>query len=198
MSPHATSAEYLRARVEKIAEQVSGQLAKTTSGEQFFLVNDVVTAIENAVGDVVNLAQDAVNVFVNAAHDVVTAIEHVGERAIHAAEHHINDATLQTDFIIVATHQIINDAATEGMQLVGGPFVGCSGELLEAVMAIGNETKISSARAKASVAVLIQARRATILRQREALMNSTRAKRIEIKSRTASIRGRIVARSSSK
>src|SRR5262249_3020525 len=116
-----TSIEDLRARVQKVAEQVSRQLAKTPAGEQFFFVNDLVTAVENAVGDVVNVAQDAVNTVVNATHDAVTAIEFVGERIVHALDNLVDDATVQTDFIVVATHTLINDVMTEPIALVGGP-----------------------------------------------------------------------------
>ena len=185
MGVYDTSIEDLRARVQKVAEQVSRQLAKTPAGEQFFFVNDLVTAVENAVGDVVNVAQDAVNTFVNATHDAVTAIEFVGERIVHALDNLVDDATVQTDFIVVATHTLINDVVTEPIALVGGPPIGCSAPLYEAILAHRSKSEGLTAQAKASISALIQARRTAILRQRKTFMSAVADKRTEIRERIA-------------
>ena len=91
------SAEYLRTKVQKVAEEVSKQLSKTPAGEQFFFLSDIVNAVENPVGDVVPIVQDAVN---EAAHNVITAVENIGARAIHATEVAINAGTAHTPQII--------------------------------------------------------------------------------------------------
>lgn len=193
MGVYDTSIEDLRANVQRVAEQVSRRLAKAPSGEQFFLVNDVVTAVENAVGDVVNVAQDAVNSVVNATHDAVTAIEFVGERIVHAIDNLIDDATVTTDFMVAATDTIINDVVTEPVALVGGPPIGCSAALYEAILARRNKTEGLTTEAKASVSTLIQARRTAILRQRKAFMSVVANKRTEIRARIAFAREKITA-----
>jgi len=90
MDSYDTSAEYLRTRVQKVADEISQHLQKTPAGEQFFFICDIVNAVENAVGDVVHVAQDGVNAAVNVTHNIVTAVENIGERAIHATENAVN------------------------------------------------------------------------------------------------------------
>jgi hypothetical protein len=181
-----TSIDDLRARVQKVAEQVSRQLARTPAGEQFFLVNDVVTAIENAVGDVVNVAQDAVNTVVNATHDAVTAIEFVGERIVHVLDNFVDDATIHTDFIVAVTPTVtVFDGIEE--TLIAGPPISSSAALYEALLAHRNKSEGS----KASISTLIQARRTAILRERKAFMSAVADKRTEIRARIGFVREKV-------
>jgi hypothetical protein len=187
MDSYDTSAEYLRTRVQKVADEISQHLQKTPAGEQFFFICDIVNAVENAVGDVVHVAQDGVNAAVNVTHNIVTAVENIGERAIHATENAVNAVTAHTQQII----EVANLAAAtfkitqEVVDLVGA--------------AIAQEAGGAAAKggAKASAAQLIQARRAIILDQRKALISATEAKRTELKSKIDAVAARLSAASRS-
>jgi hypothetical protein len=182
MDGYDTSAENLRARVEKVAEQISHQLAKTPAGEQFFFICDIVNAVENVVGDVVNVAQDAVNEAVNVAHNVVNAVENIGERAVHATEEAIHAVTAHTQQVLEVAQFAV---ATINVTRAIVDFVGAE------IAVEGTEKAATKGGARASAAQLIQARRAIILEQRRSLITSTQAKRNEIKSRIATVAARI-------
>jgi hypothetical protein len=187
MDTYDTSAEYLRTRIQKVADEISQQLQKTPAGEQFFFICDIVNAVENAVGDVVHVVQDGVNEAVNVTHNIVTAVENIGERAIHATEEAVHAVTAHTQQII----EVANLAAAtfkitqEVVDLVGAAILQ---ESAGAAAKGGN---------KASAAQLIQVRRAVILEQRKALISATEAKRTEIKSKIATVAARLSAASRS-
>lgn len=181
MDSYDTSAEYLRVRVQKVAEEISKQLSRSPAGEQFFFISDIVNAVENAVGDVVHVVQDGVNAAVNVAHNVVTAVENIGERAIHATEDAINAVTAHTQQII----EVANLAAAtfkvtqEVVDFVGAAFTADAG------------AAAGKGAVKASAGQLIQARRAIILEQRKSLIAAAEAKRSEIKSKLFAISARL-------
>jgi hypothetical protein len=186
MDGYDTSAEQLRARVEKIAEQISQQLAKTPAGEQFFFISDIVNAVENVVGDVVNVAEDAVNAAVNVAHNVVNAVENVGERVVHATEEAIHAVTAHTAQIV------------QGAQFVAATIAVVKGVVdLVGAEIVAEEKAGAKGGGKGSAAQLIQARRAIILEQRRSIISATAAKRNEIRSRVAAVAARISAASRS-
>jgi hypothetical protein len=124
MDESRTSVDLLRARVERIAEQVSRSFQESLSAENPFFINDVVTALENAVGDVVHVAQDAVDQALNATRDVVNTIEHIGERAVEVTENLLNDATLQTEAFLNVAHAVIDLEATMDWSKIAAVEVG--------------------------------------------------------------------------
>jgi hypothetical protein len=190
-----TSAEYLRNRVEQLAQEITQKIqSRLPAGQvQPFFICDIVNGVEDAVNGVVNVAHDAVNAAVNATHDVVNAAENIaeraaniGERAINATEDVINDVTVHTAQIVHVAN-LATDAikvATFATELIGSTQV--------------TEESVQSAHAAhhASVAALIQTRRAAILQQRATIVNDISAKRTELKSKIAGVSARIRGRSS--
>jgi cysteinyl-tRNA synthetase len=181
MNTYDTSAEALRARIQKVADEISVQLQKTPAGEQFFFISDIVNAVENAVGDVVNIVQDGVNAAVNVTHDVVNAVENIGERAVNATEEAIHAVTVHTRQILEVANFA---AATYKVTIEIADLVGA---------VIHQETAGGTAKgaAKASAAQLIQARRSIILEQRKSLVNAADTMRTELKSRIDAVTRRI-------
>lgn len=182
MDAYDTSAEYLRTRVERLAEEITQQIkAQRPDTVVAFFISDVVDAVENVVGGVVDVAQDAVNEAVNVTHDVVNAVVDVGERAINAAEDAVQAVAAHAQQVVhvakVATEII--QVVTLATDLIGGGEVpaGPSGQR-------GTQ---------ASAAELVKARRTLIRQQRSEASNNLLAKRSELKARIAAISARVAA-----
>jgi hypothetical protein len=185
-----TSAEYLRNRVEQIAQEITQKVQSHAPAGQVqpFFICDIVNGVENAVNGVVNATHDAVNAAVNATHDVVNAAENITERAINIGERAINATEEVVNAVTAHTQQIIQVAnlATDAIKVA--TFVT---EFVGAAAATEGSVQSAQAAPQASAAELIQARRAAILLQRAAVSNDVSAKRSELKSKIAAVSVRI-------
>jgi hypothetical protein len=185
-----TSAEYLRSKVEQIAQEITQKVqSRLPAGQvQPFFICDVVNAVENAVNGVVNATHDAVNAAVNATHNVVNAVENVAERAINIGERVIHATEDVVDDVTVHTQQIVHVAnlATDAIKVA--TFVT---EFVGAAQAAEGSVPSGQAAPQASAAELIKARRAAILQQRTTVINDISAKRAELKSKIAAVSVRV-------
>ena len=184
MDSYDISAEYLRARVEEIAQEVTQQLQSrgiSAAAQQPFFISDIVHAVENAVGGVVNATHDAVNAAVNVTHNLVNVAENLGEHAIHATQNLVNAVTAHTQQVV----QVAN-FATQAVR-VATFITGLIGGELQ----LDRGGEASSTGMQASAAELIQARRAIILQQRTETINNIAAKRAELKGQIEAIAARL-------
>jgi hypothetical protein len=191
MDPFDMSAEYLRTRVEQVAAQISQQVAKTPAAEHPFFISDIVNAVENAVGGIVHAAEDAVNEAVNVTHDIVNAVEHVGERVVTATERAVEAVTVHTQQILDVANIATDVVKTVQVTIDVAEAIGVVAETESGAHHRGPTAS------GASVSQLVQARRAAILEQRKAIINSHLAKRTEIKSKIAAVASRLAAHGSS-
>ena len=181
MDAYNTSAEYLRVRVETMAQEVTQKLQtqSAASGQQLqpFFICDIVNGVENAVGGIVNATHDAVNAAVNAAHDAVNAVENIGERAVTATEAVVHAVT-------VHTQQLVNIAN------IATDVVKVTTFITEAVGGVAPQegaTQSSQVVVSASVTELIQVRRTAIMQQRASITNDLLAKRAELQAQIATV-----------
>jgi hypothetical protein len=185
-----TSAEYLRNRVEQIAQEITQKIqSRLPAGQvQPFFICDIVNDVEDAVNGIVNVAQDVVNAAVNATHDVVNAAENIVERVVNIGERAINATEEVVDVVTAHTQQIVQVAnlATDAIKVA--TFVT---EFVGAAQATEESVHSAHAAHHASAAALIQARRAAILQQRTTILNDISAKRTELKSKIAGVSVRI-------
>jgi hypothetical protein len=190
MPDYDTSAEYLRNRVEQLAQEISQRAqSRVAPGQvQPFFICDIVNGVEDAVNGVVNATNDVVNAVVNAAQDAVNATENIAERAVNIGERAIDATEEIVNAVTAHTHQIIQVAnlATDAFKVATfvTDFVG-GGTTDE-----GRQESHQGA-AHASAAQLIQARRTAILQQRTAIANDIAAKRAELKARIAGVSVRL-------
>jgi hypothetical protein len=179
MDSYDSSAEYLRSRVEQMAQEISQRVqTQNASGGavQPFFICDIVNGVENAVAGVVNATHDAVNAAVNATHDVVNAVAHVGERAIAATENAVHAVTAHTAQVV----QVAN-FATDAIKVTA--FVT---EITGGILQQADATK-AQAGTQASATDLIQARRTVIMQQRTSISNDIASKRSELKAKIAAV-----------
>jgi hypothetical protein len=188
MDPYNTSAEYLRVRVEQMAQDMSQKFqTQAAAGGQLqpFFICDIVNGVENAVGGIVNAAHDAVNAAVNAAHDAVNAVENIGERAVTATEAIVHAVTVHTQQIVHITN-IATDVVKTATFIT--EFVG--GVLPQEEKGTHASHAASTAAASASAAELIQARRTAIMQHRASITNDVLAKRVELQAKIAGVRAK--------
>jgi phage-related protein len=127
-----TSAEYLRSRVEQIAQEISQKVqSRLPAGQvQPFFICDIVNVAENVVNGVVNVAHDVVNAAVNATQDVVNAAENVAERAVNIGERAINATEEVVNAVTAHTQHIVQVAnlATDAIKVATfvAEFVGAA------------------------------------------------------------------------
>lgn len=185
-----TSAEYLRSRVEQIAQEITQKVQSRLGPGQVqpFFICDIVNDVENAVNGVVNATQDAVNAAVNATRDAVNAAENIVERAVNIGERAINATEEVVHVVTVHTQQVVHVAnlATDAIKVA--TFVT---EFVGAAQVTEGGVQSAHGAPQASATELIQARRAAILQQRTNVINDISAKRAELKSKIAGVSVRV-------
>ena len=185
-----TSAEYLRNRVEQLAQEITQKIqSRVTPGQvQPFFICDIVNGVEDAVNGVVNVAHDAVNAVINATQDAVHATENIAERAVNIGERAINVTEEVIDAVTAHTHQVLQVAnlATDAFKVA--TFVT---DFVGGATPSEGRPESGQAASQASAAELIQARRTAIQQQRTAIINDVSAKRAELKSKIAGVSVRL-------
>ena len=190
-------AETLRITLEKIAEKVSQRLTESSAHAELFAVSDVLTLVEQRVGDVVHTAEDFVSKALDFAHDLVNALENAGERMANVTEHAVHAITVETQQVVGAA-KVVTAAQTTITEVT---FVGITVGVGAGAGMTDEPGLRSSAGGKgvprASIAQLIQVRRALILEQRKAIIAGILAKRDEINAQVFAVATRIASRRSS-
>jgi phage-related protein len=165
-----TTTEDLQARIQRVAESITQQVARASGGEVAFFFDDIVNVVGDAVEFVVGGAEDVVNAVV----DVATEVANVADVAVDVVQNVVDVA----EDAVNAVNNVACLAAD-----IADIFGGAIGIAPEAASQAPSRAGLTGA----SAAQLVRERRAEISRMRRIKQENIRTRRSALRNKVMTL-----------